>query len=311
LLTGHCAHSIDCERWEAGCGQCPYLKIYPSIRKDGTANNWQRKRDIFSKSKIYIVSPSNWIDKKVEKSILMNGIVQKIVINNGVDIVRFKQLHNKIELRKKHSLPLNNFIVLVIGDYQNSGTAKNLNTLKKLLRYYSNDVVSNVHFLLIGKSFLKTSKKYWGSTILSNVSEENKLVEIYNSADCLVNISRVDTYPNIILEAMACGLPVISSAVGGIVEQVNGYEELENGLNNYPLKNATGMLVSENDALSIIKAIELLNSENVKDVLSQNSINKVLINNTLDKQLQKYRLFIEDVYNDFYNNYDNRMDHER
>src|SRR3990172_6801419 len=28
LLSGHCAHSFDCGRWETGCGECPALWIY-------------------------------------------------------------------------------------------------------------------------------------------------------------------------------------------------------------------------------------------------------------------------------------------
>src|SRR4029079_4578923 len=29
LLSGHCAHSFECERWTIGCGECPDLTIYP------------------------------------------------------------------------------------------------------------------------------------------------------------------------------------------------------------------------------------------------------------------------------------------
>jgi glycosyltransferase involved in cell wall biosynthesis len=43
MLSGHCAHSFDCERWMAGCGSCPDLSIYPEIRRDATAFNWRRK----------------------------------------------------------------------------------------------------------------------------------------------------------------------------------------------------------------------------------------------------------------------------
>ena len=33
LLSGHCAHSFDCERWRSGCGSCPDLSIPPAIRR--------------------------------------------------------------------------------------------------------------------------------------------------------------------------------------------------------------------------------------------------------------------------------------
>jgi glycosyltransferase involved in cell wall biosynthesis len=41
------------------------------------------------------------------------------------------------------------------------------------------------------------------------------LLEIYRSADCLVNPSLCEGMPNVVLEAMACGLPVIASRVPG------------------------------------------------------------------------------------------------
>ena len=45
--------------------------------------------------------------------------------------------------------------------------------------------------------------------------DKNRLREIYRSADCLVNPSLCEGMPNVVLEAMACSLPVIASRVPG------------------------------------------------------------------------------------------------
>jgi glycosyltransferase involved in cell wall biosynthesis len=45
--------------------------------------------------------------------------------------------------------------------------------------------------------------------------DKDRLREIYRSADCLVNPSLSEGMPNVVLEAMACGLPVIASRVPG------------------------------------------------------------------------------------------------
>lgn len=50
---------------------------------------------------------------------------------------------------------------------------------------------------------------------LGNIPNE-QMNAVYQSADIFLNTSRVDNMPNCILEAMACGLPVISTDVGGI-----------------------------------------------------------------------------------------------
>ena len=49
LLSGHCAHSLGCDRWKTGCGECPNLLSYPSVRRDATAFNWRRKSEASSR----------------------------------------------------------------------------------------------------------------------------------------------------------------------------------------------------------------------------------------------------------------------
>src|SRR5262249_17776060 len=68
LLSGHCAHSFGCERWEIGCGQCPDLTIYPAVPRDATATNWTVKERIFTASRLHVATPSNWLMDKVRRS---------------------------------------------------------------------------------------------------------------------------------------------------------------------------------------------------------------------------------------------------
>jgi len=56
------------------------------------------------------------------------------------------------------------------------------------------------------------------------------LLSHYQSADCFVITSTFDNYPNVVLEAMSCALPVIGTRVGGIPLQVK--------------QNRTGLLVA-------------------------------------------------------------------
>ena len=42
------------------------------------------------------------------------------------------------------------------------------------------------------------------------------MVRLYQSADVVLNPSRADNTPNSILEALACGVPVVSTNVGGV-----------------------------------------------------------------------------------------------
>nr|WP_319374968.1 glycosyltransferase family 4 protein [uncultured Methanobacterium sp.] len=89
--------------------------------------------------------------------------------------------------------------------------------------------------------------------IVKNVSDE-KLLMMYNSADLFVLPSIVDSQGNteglgvVLLEAMACGVPVIGSDVGGISDII---ENKENGL-----------LVEEKLIGNLSKSISLLIIDN-------------------------------------------------
>ena len=96
--------------------------------------------------------------------------------------------------------------------------------------------------------------------IVNNVSDE-ELLMIYNSSDLFVLPSIVDSQGNteglgvVLLEAMACGLPVIGSDVGGIPDIIED--------------NKTGIMISEKDISGISGAIlKLIENENYLEKLS-------------------------------------------
>lgn len=52
-------------------------------------------------------------------------------------------------------------------------------------------------------------------TFLGRLDKQG-MVSAYQHADVLLNTSRIDNSPNALIEAMSCGLPIVTSAVGGI-----------------------------------------------------------------------------------------------
>jgi glycosyltransferase involved in cell wall biosynthesis len=46
--------------------------------------------------------------------------------------------------------------------------------------------------------------------------DRDQVAALYSEADVILNPSRVDNMPNSVLEAMACGLPVVSTRAGGV-----------------------------------------------------------------------------------------------
>ncbi|MDY9922724.1 glycosyltransferase family 4 protein [Methanobacterium sp.] len=97
--------------------------------------------------------------------------------------------------------------------------------------------------------------------IVKNVSDE-ELLMIYNSSDLFVLPSIVDSQGNteglgvVLLEAMACGLPVIGSKVGGIVDIIQD--------------GKTGILVPEKNVLRLSEVILNLIENNLRQKLAAN-----------------------------------------
>src|SRR5205085_2797415 len=85
LMSGHCAFGLDCERWKTGCGDCPDLTLFPAIKRDATASNWQRKRLILGETRVHVATPSQWMMDRVQESIIAPAAIGTRVIPNGVD----------------------------------------------------------------------------------------------------------------------------------------------------------------------------------------------------------------------------------
>src|SRR5262249_54733173 len=79
------------------------------------------------------------------------------------------------------------------------------------------------------------------------------LARYYQAADVYVHAARAEVWGLTITEALACGTPVVATAVGGIVEQIKGLGMADSrfghaDFNRYSLDEATGLLVAAEDA---------------------------------------------------------------
>ena len=240
LLSGHCAHAFECERWKIGCGSCPNLKTYPSIFRDATSRNWELKKKIFRESKFYITAPSEWLINNVKQSML-KGIEYK-VIPNGIDLSIFKP-GNKEIARKQLGLPLHSKVILCSGNFITSNQFKDFETMEKAVKQLKAETV----FVCLGSK--GKTQMCGNSTIIFRDFEKNpeNVALYYQSADIFIHAAKAEAFGKTITEAMACGIPVIASEVGGIPEQV------PDGL--------TGFLIPKCNSKNLEKKIEELISD--------------------------------------------------
>lgn len=118
---------------------------------------------------------------------------------NGVDINRFKPL-DKFECRKKLGLPHDRFIVIYVGAFnEEKGINKVLKNLKK---------PKNISAIFLGGGPIKPKGE---QVLFSGIVENAKVPLFMGASDIFVLPTIMEGSSNAILEAMACGLPVISS----------------------------------------------------------------------------------------------------
>lgn len=284
LLGGHCAHSFSCQKWMSGCGGCPDLKISPPIKVDATAYNLERKRQIYSRCRLNIVTPCQWLMDKVEKSVLNCAVQRKKVIPNGVDTSIFKPA-DKLEVRKFLGLPENKKILLFVGQGLTDNSWKDYASLKKAFIKLASQSDAGLVLVCLGER--RPHEFFYDSEIRFIPYQRDflQVAKFYQAADLYVHASKIDTFPNSILEALACGVPVVASSVGGIPEQLKTVGN-----------NATGVLVKPGDYQELVNAISfLINDYNALVMLSQNARRDAVERFSLDRMISEYLNFYEEI----------------
>jgi glycosyltransferase involved in cell wall biosynthesis len=302
LLSGHCAHSLDCERWRIGCGQCPDLSIYPTVRRDATAFNWQRKLEIYQKSRLYIATPSRWLMQKVEESMLGVAVTEAKVIPNGVDLAVYHPNVDRSAVRVSLGLPQDGKILLFAANGVRANIWKDFQTLRSAIsRVAASKPDQRLLFVALGEN--GSAERIGRAEIhfIPYQSTPEAVARYYQAADIYIHAARADTFPNTVLEALACGTPVIATAVGGIPEQVRGLRRAEDdSANSYGPDQATGFLVSPGKAEELAACIEeLLGDDVLRRSLSTNAATDARQRFDLERQVDAYLGWYQEIRQDF------------
>jgi glycosyltransferase involved in cell wall biosynthesis len=299
LLSGHCSHSMNCDRWKTGCGRCPDLTLYPAIQREASAYNWRRKQRIYQKSKLHIATPCQWLMDRVMQSMLAPAIVERRVIPNGVDLDVFKP-GEQMSVRNELGLPINAKVLLFAANQWITGSrAKDYATLRDALRRLSERPSAiPIVFVALGES---ADAERVGSVEIRFIpfqNDQSVVARYYQAADLYVHSAHVDTFPTTVLEALACGTPVIATGICGIPEQVNGLKDagIAFHLNRHGSNAATGILVPPGDAEAMASAVlYLLDHESLRALLSNNARRDAETRFDLHAQIRTYCQWYADI----------------
>lgn len=168
----------------------------------------------------HIVTVSSHTAKDVTQH--LNISLEKITtVPNAVD-AKFKPLAlQEIHSFRQHQCLTNkDFCLLNVGS---NNIRKNISTILKVVALLKRQNFP-IHFWKVGADFTHDQKRFITTQGLTNditylgQPNQNELIKIYNAADVLIAPSLYEGFGLTVLEAMACGTPVITSNVTSLPE---------------------------------------------------------------------------------------------
>jgi glycosyltransferase involved in cell wall biosynthesis len=177
-----------------------------------------KKQKIFKDIRnLSIVCLSKWLQQESIKSDIF-GHLPHYLIPNSLDTDTFTT-YDKQATRKEFGLPEDKKIVMFVAD--------SIQDKRKGLKYLIDSMkyLDKKDILLTTIGELNASGHEIKS--LGFIKDSEMIAKAYNCADVFVVPSLEDNLPNTVMEAMACGVPVVAFNVGGIPDMI---QDNENGL---------------------------------------------------------------------------------
>ena len=237
-FTAGCVLYQGCDRYQSGCNACPILKFPVS----GLSKlEYRLKADFIRDYNIQPIANSQWMASMIRQSPWFSHVHDIPIIKPILQPC----FHEGGKRRMDLNLSSDDKVVIGLG-------ARSLTDHYKGIKEFFNNLptdapwLKRVRFLLFGEGSLSLPPNL-DVQMMGALRSPEAMAEAYRSMDLYVSPTSMETFGMTLVEAQACGTPVIAFETGGTPEAVCP---------------DAGILVPLGDFLKIYSAIDLC----VKDI---------------------------------------------
>ena len=221
LLTGGCAYHRECAGWTQTCGICPTEMLSQVASRPGTIEELRLKAETAAQCRLYLSAPSAWALNKYSCSVIQSVVREAKVIHNGRNLNQFSPGDRQVA-RAQLGLDPQAFIVLYMGAHFKHSPWKDWTTIYRAIKEMPGAANAGNPIHLVGLGEAASTEVVGSNTIMTVpfTSDVSRIVDYFRAANVYAHTALADTFPNVVIEALACGLPVIGVDQGGIPEQI-------------------------------------------------------------------------------------------
>lgn len=217
FLTGGCHHDLGCEEFKRECINCPQARtpFRPFVKLEKRQINW-----ILNQERVHVIAPSKFLFEKA-KEIISDKQIH--VIPNILENTNLVGDNERKVIRRGLGFNSSDFVVgfcaaNIDSPYKNFMYFRDL--AKELIGIWENKL-PNLKFLIVGEG----RQEFKNAAAVRVSSSRKKEVLAYISAmDLILVPSRMDNAPNVVIESLLEGTPVLATPVGGIPDLLDHLE---------------------------------------------------------------------------------------
>ena len=217
-FTGRCAYSYDCDKFITGCdAACPTPHESPSLAPEKIQAAWEQRRAIYDRHRhdLVIVAPSRWLAEQARRGLFANHRVEVIPYGLTDRYYDFDPVPREDARRELGINPAGP--VLLLAAFDLAERRKGGEILADLWRHIEHRPLTVV---TMGRGAVAINDPLIEVHSLGWIDEDRQKAVAYSAADALLHPAPADNFPNVVLEAFACGTPAITMPVGGLPEMV-------------------------------------------------------------------------------------------